>query len=79
MAKVKFQLNHAGVRELMRSSQMQAVCAKYASGAVGRLGAGYEMNTFVGENRVNAEVAAVTFKARKENLSNNTILKSLRG
>lgn len=78
MAKVKVELNRAGVRELMQSSEMMAVCKKYADNAVGRLGAGYEVTTMVGRTRVNAEVAAVTYEARKDNSANNTILKAIR-
>ena len=78
MAKVEFELNTAGVRELMKSSEMQAVCEKYAGSALSRLGEGYSMNTFQGRNRVNVEISADTYKARKDNLQNNTILKAVR-
>lgn len=79
MAKVKFELNRDGVRELMQSSAMMAICESYASRAVSSLGDGYKVSTYVGKSRVNAEVAAVTYKARKENSENNTILKAIRG
>lgn len=80
MAKqIKFELNRAGVRELLRSREAMAVCSRYANSARGRLGEGYEVSTHTGQNRVNAEVAAVTYQARKENLQNNTILKALGG
>lgn len=79
MAKVKFELNRDGVRELMRSPEMMAVCESYANRALGNLGSGYEVSTMTGRNRVNAEVRAETFAARKENLENNTILKALGG
>ena len=79
MAKVKFVLNREGVRELLRSPEMMEVCKSYASAAVSRLGDGYEVTTQTGKNRVNAEVAAVTYKARKDNSDNNSILKAIRG
>ena len=79
MAKVKFELNRSGVRELLRSPEMMAVCQGYANRALGSLGKGYEVSTMTGRNRVNAEVRAETFEARKENLKNNTILKALGG
>lgn len=79
MANVKFELNREGVRELMRSPEMMKVCEKYAKAALGRLGGGYEMSTYVGENRVNAEVGTGSFKSRRENSKNNSILKALRG
>lgn len=75
---LRVELNRAGVRELLRSEEMMAECKKYADAALGRLGDGYEVTTRVGRNRVNAEVAAVTFDARRENSENNSILRALR-
>lgn len=79
MAKVKFELNREGVRELLRSKEMMDVCQEYANNALGKLGDGYEVTTHTGSNRVNAEVAAVTYAAKKENLSDNTIIKAVFG
>jgi hypothetical protein len=79
MANVKFVLNRDGVRELLKSPEMMEVCKDYANGALSRLGDGYEVTTQVGKNRVNAEVSASTYKARRENSRDNTILKALRG
>ena len=79
MAKFNFELNRDGVRQLMQSSEMMSVCKSYADRAMGALGDGYEVSTMTGKTRVNAQIAAVTYRARKENSENNTILKSLRG
>ena len=80
MAKnIKFELNREGVRDLMRSKEMMSVCTDYANAALGRLGPGYEVNSQVGKNRVNAEVAATTYSAKKDNMENNSILKAIRG
>ena len=78
MANVKFELNRQGVRELMQSDEMMAVVSRLANESLATLGDGYEVTTLVGKTRVNAEIAAVTYQARKENSENNTILKSLR-
>lgn len=78
MAKVKFELNHAGVRDLMKSHEMVSVLEGYANKALSSLGDGYEAETFQGQNRANVEVKAVTFKARRDNAKNNTILKAVR-
>lgn len=79
MAKnVRFELNRQGVRELMQSDEMMAVVSRLANESLATLGDGYEVTTLVGKTRVNAEIAAVTYQARKENSENNTILKSLR-
>ena len=79
MAKVKFELNREGVRDLLRSKEMMDVCQEYANNALGKLGDGYEVTTHTGSNRVNAQVAAVTYAAKKENLSDNTIIKAVFG
>lgn len=79
MAKVRFELNREGVRDLLRSKEMMNVCQEYANNALGKLGDGYEVTTHTGTNRVNAQVAAVTYEAKKENLSDNTIIKAVFG
>lgn len=78
MAKdIKFELNRAGVRALLQSPEMMAVCEGKARAALSHLGAGYTVTTYVGRNRVNAEVATNSPEARQENLKNNTILKAV--
>ena len=79
MAKVRFERNRQGVRELLKSKEMMDVCSEYASSALNRLGDGYEMSTHTGKNRVNAEVRAESFAAKRENLKSNTILKAVFG
>ena len=79
MGKIKFELNKAGVRELLLSDEMMNVCNKYASSAISRLGNGYEMTSYHGRNRVNASVMAVTTEAKRENLETNSILKAVTG
>ena len=79
MAKVRFELNREGVRELLRSKEMMEICTDYANSALSRLGNGYEVTTFTGVNRVNAEVKAESFAAKRENLKSNTILKAVFG
>ena len=75
---MKIELNSAGVRELLKSPEMQALLKERASEVAGRAGAGYDSDVFVGRNRANASVFATTKKAQRDNLKNNTILKSLR-
>lgn len=74
---IKFELDRSGVRELLRSDEMMEICREYADKAADRLGDGYEVSEHTGRNRVNASVAAVSEKARKENLDHNTILKAV--
>ena len=77
--KLVFKLNKAGVRELMRSPEMMNVCRDYAGRALERLGDGYEADSYVGPNRVNAMVTAKSYQAKKENSESNMILKAVRG
>lgn len=77
MSRLRVSLNRAGVRELLRSDEMMAECKRHADDALSRLGDGYEVTTRVGRNRVNAEVAAASYAARRENLENNSILRAL--
>ncbi|NCC60988.1 MAG: hypothetical protein EOM12_08590 [Verrucomicrobiae bacterium] len=78
MSKWKIKLNSAGVRELLKSQEMQAVITKKASGIRTRCGDGYNQDIYVGRNRANAMVWAETYEAMKENAENNTILKAVR-
>ena len=76
---VKFELNKEGVKSLMQSPEMLSICKQYANNAQARLGEGYEVTTHTGKTRVNAQVAAVTYEAKKDNADHNTILKAVRG
>lgn len=79
MAKLRFELNTKGVIELMKSPEMLTVCKQYADRAQASLGEGYVVTTYPGKTRVNASIYAESYEAKKDNLENNTILKSLRG
>lgn len=74
-----FELNRAGVRKLMLSAEMRSGLESIAGDILARLGDGYSTNTFQGKNRVNVEVMADTYEARRENMKNNTILKAVQG
>lgn len=78
MPNVRIELNSQGVRELLRSEEMMAICREHADKALSNLGEGYEVTTHTGRNRVNAEVAAVSYEAKLDNSRNNTILKAIR-
>lgn len=78
MAKFKFELDKAGVGQLLKGAEIQGVLKGYASASLSRLGEGYETETFVGFDRAHAIIKAVTPEARKENSENNTLLKAVR-
>ena len=75
---VKVKLNRTGVKALLRSEEMRAICEKHASDIVRRCGEGYETDSFVGRNRVNVMVSASTYEAKRDNAENNTILKAVK-
>jgi phage-related protein len=78
MAKKTFELNHAGVASLMKSNEMQEILSEKATEIKQRCGNGYEQDIHVGKNRANAMVYPATYKAKKDNLKNNTLLKAVR-
>ena len=75
MSKMRFELNEAGVRELLKSSGMQDVLKSYAGSIASRAGAGYDVH--VGPNRANVSVETSTREAVQDNYENNTLLKSM--
>lgn len=82
MAKFRFELNRSGVRELLRSEEMQSVLSEFAdlvqTNAQNQSGqSGYDKSIFVGKNRANASVHAETATAKRDNYKNNTLLKAL--
>lgn len=76
MAKMKFELNHAGVAQLMQSPEMRSIIEAEASGIQGRAGEGYDVR--YGRDRVTAFVETGTAEAAQDNLDNNTLLKAVR-
>lgn len=79
MADFKFELNRAGVGELLKSSEMQKILASYGDDVIGNLGEGHSKNVAVLSTRAVCSVHADTYEARKKNLNQNTLLKALGG
>lgn len=78
MAKMKFKLNHDGVGQLLKSAEMQGVLEEKATGIKNRAGEGYKQDIYVGKTRANAMVYADSYKAKRDNMKNNTLLKAVR-
>lgn len=77
-----FKLESAGVREVLKSAEIQSQLTEYANQvkqiANGGSGfGGYDSDIYVGKNRANASVFALQQRAIKDNLENNTLLKAL--
>lgn len=79
MSSFRFELNEAGVRELLQGSEMQSLITAYANDAASLAGDGYEADVIIGKNRVVAHVRAVTQEAREDNEENNTLLRAIGG
>ena len=73
-----FELNRAGVAELMKSKNMQKVLEQYATRVRRKAGEGYEQDLYIGRNRANASIFPKTKEAERDNYKNNTLLKSVR-
>lgn len=78
MSNLKIKLNSAGVQNLLKSSEMQNVLSEHATAIRQRAGDGYEQDIYVGKTRANAMVKATSFKAKRDNMKNNTLLKAVR-
>lgn len=75
---IKFKLNKAGVRELLKSPEIAAECGKHATDTAAAAGEGYVVEPRNYKDRSGYAVYPDTFKARRDNFDNNTLLKSLR-
>lgn len=56
MANFYFKLDTAGVRELLKSPEMQALLQSEARGVAGQYGADTDVDIYVGPNRANSMV-----------------------
>lgn len=77
MSKVKIVLNSAGIREMLRSEEMQAVLEEHAAQISGRCGSGYAHDVHLTGGRAVASAFAETPDAIQDNLDNNTLLRAL--
>lgn len=77
MSKVEIVLNSAGIREMLRSAEMQALLGEKAAEIAGRCGEGYASDTYMTPGRAIASVFTESREAIKDNLDNNTILRNL--
>lgn len=75
---LKIELSSEGVREFLRSDDMMNVCKELADEIVQRAGGDYQVGTYTGKNRVNAQIDITSYKALRDNHKNNTLLKAMR-
>lgn len=77
MSSIRIRLNRQGIVELMKSEDMKKICKAQADKVAAKCGAGYETDTYVGENRVNCSVYPKTAEAKRDNAENNILWKAL--
>ncbi len=70
----KFELNRAGVGQLLHSAEMSNALVGYADQIAGNAGEGYKVK----QMPTRVIVVPETKKAEKDNYQNNTLLKSRR-
>ena len=73
----KFELNEAGIAELMQSPEMTAIIQQHTSRVNANAGAGYESNVITGKKRAVGRVWAESADAKRDNSDNNILLKAL--
>ena len=77
MSNVRFELNKAGVRELLQSTEVQNEVERRAKKVLNALPEGYEMDTRLTGQRAVATVFPVTEKTKTQAKKDNTLLKAL--
>lgn len=77
MSDVKIVLDSAGIQSLLKSDEVAGLIQEITEQVQRNAGEGYETTYQVGKKRYIGEVRAATYKARKDNSRNNTLLKAL--
>lgn len=73
MGAITVVLNHAGVRDLLRSDEVEADLRRRAEAIAAAAGDGYEVEMFRGQNRWRATVRTGTETARRDEAKNRTL------
>lgn len=74
---VVIKLNRAGVRELLRSKEVQDDLAARAERIAAAAGDGFDASSFVGANRARASVMAVSIEARIAEAKDRTLTRAI--
>lgn len=75
----KFELDRAGVRELMKDPGIVGECETLTAAAYARLGDGYVMEPRNYPERSGYAIYPESREAEKDNLDNNSLLKAVGG
>lgn len=77
MARVEFELDVNGLRELMKSGEMQAVLQEAGDSVASGAGGDYGVRVHVADYVAIANIYPDSKEAAKDNYENNTLLKAL--
>lgn len=82
--KIRIELNHEGIQELLLSDEVAAVCKETAEGIASRAGDGFEVTerqlrsgSKLGGSRVGYGVAATTYEAMKAEAEDGALSKAV--
>lgn len=75
--RIRVQLNRAGVRELLRSSEVRADLERRASAIARAAGDGMETDSEVGPNRARASVRTATSEAVKAEAEHRSLTSAI--
>lgn len=78
MSKVKVKLNRAGVRALLKSTEVEAACMEKARAIKERAGEDYEAEVRRYPERTGVAVHPANAEGYYDNLKNNTLLRSMK-
>lgn len=76
---VKIVPNFPGYYELMKDPKIQSLLMEYAQSGASAAGSGFEAEIHTGQKRAYANIRAVSDKAIRRNLKENTLVKVLGG
>ena len=78
MTKLKIELNYKAIGDLLKSQEVIDELMRIGNSMKNQAGNGYGIDSYIGKNRANVSIYPVTRKARKDNYSNNTLVKCSR-
>lgn len=77
MAQVRVELNHAGIRQMLQSPEVEAELLRRAKLIAAAAGPGFEPDSEVGRSRARASVITATFEARLDEARNHTLERAM--
>lgn len=77
MAKIRIDINDAGIRDLLKSDSVRALLKAKADRIAAAAGPGMEATSWTGRTRARASVITATAKARKAEATNRSLTKAL--